>query len=540
MSTNEIQQIRRRTIAVGSGKGGVGKSTTAVNLAIIAAKLGKRVGLIDLDPLSNLATILDIPSTVLESARSGVVSSSASLDDATVELFPRIDLLFPRPKLTRGDSARLMGALFGRMTGQLLNRYDLLLLDMPAGIGHDENLAFLPFVGTLLIVTNPEPTSHVSAGGYVRVALEVAPELQIRFWHNKYREAPEGSFDPTDVIGNYNRLVDDDLRVSAAHASRISAVATVPDDRSLDLLQQSVSVEVHMLAKLLEAMEMMHRAVIADLQIDSSMDRAAANRLRYFLARQDGAESYEEIIQDALAYHGSAIEAGGTHGGRGSGLDDDAIRVFVQRYASQPMIEPLRRAISAVQAAAEAGADQERLFATTLSDRRPVQRAEIATRALLTAVKNSHPNHFMSNLAGIALCYLSILKLVSSRRVRSLISSVVPRRTENGRILRDRRVQIRSLIEKNEIYHRRYFALVRMLYPILVRQIRKMVDTFNWNQLLLRDSAGGINSNAYLKLLTHVLHDSLHAGLGVYVGFRYSAAGRAMEEGAKRLLRDMG
>ncbi|MEE8441042.1 MAG: hypothetical protein V3S41_04910, partial [Spirochaetia bacterium] len=458
-------------------------------------------------------------------------STDGSLDDATVELFPRIDLLFPRPKLTRGDSVRLMGMLFRRSIGQLVNRYDLLLLDMPAGIGHDENLAFLPHVGTLLIVTNPEPTSHVSAGGYVRVALEVAPELKVRFWHNKYRETSEGGFDSTDVIGNYNRLVDEELRVPTDQASRISAVATVPDDRSLDLLQQSISVEVHMLAKLLEAVAMMHRTVIADIQIDGSLDRAAADRLRYFLAGQEGTESFEEIVQGAIAYH----RAGGE-----SAAGDTSVRAFVRRYAGQPVIAPLRRAISAIGAAAEAGADQERLFATTLGDRRPIQRAESATRALLTAVNKARPNPFLSNLAGVALCYLAILKLVSSRRVRSLISSVVPRRTENGRTVRDRRVQIRSLIEKNQIYHQRYFTLVKLLYPVLVQQVRRMSTASNWNDLLLRDSTGGINRNAYLKLLTHVLHDSLHAGLGVYVGFRYSAAGRAMEEGAKRLLRSMG
>jgi MinD-like ATPase involved in chromosome partitioning or flagellar assembly len=317
MSTTTSHQLRQRTIAVGSGKGGVGKSTTAVNLAIIAAKYGKRVGLIDLDPLSNLSTILDIPASALEAARTAVITTGTSLDDNTVELFPRIDLIFPRPKLSRGDSAKVMGLLFRRATEQLLNRYDVLFLDMPAGIGHDENLAFLPFVGTLLIVTNPEPTSHVSAGGYVRVALDVAPDIQVRFWHNKYREIAEGEFDPSDVIGNYNRLADEDLRVSDRQASRIQAVATVPHDRSLDLLQQSVSVEVHMLAKLLESLDMMHRAVIADLQVDQSLDRDAVNRLRYFLARQDGVSSKDEMVQGAAP--GDACGGGGSRGRGGPG-----------------------------------------------------------------------------------------------------------------------------------------------------------------------------------------------------------------------------
>ncbi len=51
---------RRNPIAVSSGKGGVGKTITACNLAIYYARKGLRVGLVDLDPLSDVASLLDI------------------------------------------------------------------------------------------------------------------------------------------------------------------------------------------------------------------------------------------------------------------------------------------------------------------------------------------------------------------------------------------------------------------------------------------------------------------------------------------------
>lgn len=530
-------RLRSRVLAVGSGKGGVGKSTTSVNLAITAARTGRRVGIVDLDPLSNVATILDVRESDLERVRERVDRGERSLDEQTVRLFGNVDLLFPRPKLGRGESARLRASLFGEAADELYRRYDLVICDMPAGIGREENLAFLPYVGLLIVVTNPEPTSHVSAGGYVRVALEIRPDLPVAFWHNRYREILPGGFHPTDVIGNYNRYVDDELRIAPDAGRRFATAAIVPDDPSLNLLQQTLSFEAHVLGKVLDAAQMLHKSVIASIQAAGVIGADEANELRFYLSSHAGTLSADELSDEAADHLRAARTAEPPTGH--AGIDAAGVDTFIRRYADHPLTAPLREAIVSIERAAEHVVDQQRLFAAGTADRRPLLQAATATRRLLDRVNRHASSAFERNLGGVLLCYLATLLICASPRVRQLITDVIPRRKEGGRIVRDRRTQIHNLIERNEAYHRRYFALVRKLFPVLVHQINRLVDQAGWSSLMLRSPDGSVSKNAYLKLLTHALHDSLHAGLGVYVGFRYNNAGRAIEEGAKKVLSGM-
>jgi flagellar biosynthesis protein FlhG len=529
---------------VGSGKGGVGKSTTSVNLAITAAKSGRRVGIIDLDPLSNIATILDVREDDLARVGERVGQAAGELADQTLALFKNVDLLFPRPKLSRGESARLRAALFRDAAGELLGRYDLVICDMPAGIGREENLAFLPFVGALIVVTNPEPTSHVSAGGYVRVALEIRPDLPILFWHNRHREFVAGGFHPTDVIGNYNRYVDDELQINGQVADRVTHAATIPDDPSLNLLQQTLSFEAHVLGKLVDATQMLHKAIIAGIQADGALGDETANELRFYLSSHSGALTEDDLAGEAASFlqarepvAGHEVRGHGDRTDHGEGIDGAGVDEFIRRYADHPLTSAVRETIVVVEQAAEHVVDQQRLFAAGKADRRPIKLASMQLRRLLDRVRKHASSQFERNLGGILLCYLAILLISSAPRVQELVLRVVPRRDEGGKVVRDRRAQIHNLIERNDDYHRRYFNLVRRLYPVLVQQINRLVDASGWNDLMLRSSDGTLNKNAYLKLLTHVLHDSLHSGLGVYVGFRYNSAGRAIEEGARRVLR---
>ena len=77
-----------RTIAVMNQKGGVGKTTTTVNLGAALAELGKRVCLVDLDPQAHLTINYGV-----EPSASGVADAPVSLYDVLVEEKPFLEAI---------------------------------------------------------------------------------------------------------------------------------------------------------------------------------------------------------------------------------------------------------------------------------------------------------------------------------------------------------------------------------------------------------------------------------------------------------------
>ncbi len=142
-----------RIVAVGAGKGGVGKSTVAVNLAIALANQGKRVGLLDADIHGPSAAIM-----------TGTVDHRATGDaqqrviPATAHGLQVISIAFLMPK----DQAAVIwrGPMVGKMVTQLLTgvawgELDYLIVDLPPGTG-DAVLSLsqtVPLDGAIVVTT---------------------------------------------------------------------------------------------------------------------------------------------------------------------------------------------------------------------------------------------------------------------------------------------------------------------------------------------------------------------------------------------------
>ncbi|MCX7011621.1 MAG: MinD/ParA family protein [Candidatus Sumerlaeota bacterium] len=154
-------------IAVTSGKGGVGKTSFAANVAIALQKRRKRVLVLDADlGLANIDVILGLrPQYDLHHVIEGVkrVSEILVRGPAGIEILPAGSGVETMGELDEGAKVRLMDAL-----EEIEGRYDIVLIDTGAGISANVIYFNLAAQATVVVVT-PEPTSRTDAYALIKI-----------------------------------------------------------------------------------------------------------------------------------------------------------------------------------------------------------------------------------------------------------------------------------------------------------------------------------------------------------------------------------
>jgi flagellar biosynthesis protein FlhG len=164
-----------RIIAITSGKGGVGKSNIAASLAVVLARSGCRVALIDADlGMGNLDVLFGV------APRAGlaqVLDGSRRLAEVLTPLPCGVDLAVNTASSPdAADEPGFMNLLEG--LGELRHRYDCTIIDCGAGIGR-EIVDFATLADQVLVVTTPEPTAYADAYGTIKALTRQAVRARL-------------------------------------------------------------------------------------------------------------------------------------------------------------------------------------------------------------------------------------------------------------------------------------------------------------------------------------------------------------------------
>ena len=222
LEAESLQSRNAKVITITSGKGGVGKTNFAVNMAIAMSKLGKRVVVIDADfGLANIEVLLGI---IPKRGFADLFSQKRSIEE----------VLTPGPMgisfISGGSGFTNMANVNEEHLCQIIENFeqldtlaDIVLIDTGAGISKSVT-AFVLASNETVIVTTPEPTSITDAYAIIKTAREeMTHPLNFKLLVNRVESKDEGA----EI---YNRL----SRVCSRFLSiEIENLGAIPYDHNL-------------------------------------------------------------------------------------------------------------------------------------------------------------------------------------------------------------------------------------------------------------------------------------------------------------------
>jgi flagellar biosynthesis protein FlhG len=158
---------RGKVIAITSGKGGVGKTNIAVNLALAIAGFGKKTLLVDLDlGLANIDILMDVE---IRFNLSHVISGKKKFEEVIVPAYDKLYLVAGATGVERlANLTDVERRILVNMLDDIENKFDYIIFDTGAGVSKN-TIDFVATADDAIIITTPEPTAIIDAYTIVKM-----------------------------------------------------------------------------------------------------------------------------------------------------------------------------------------------------------------------------------------------------------------------------------------------------------------------------------------------------------------------------------
>jgi len=226
-SSPAAKAARARITAVTSGKGGVGKTFLAANLAAALARRGERVLVLDADlGLANLDVVLNLhPKITLHD----VFTGKNELEDAILPAPGGFSVLLAGSGLV--EYSRLTPEVRDQLLAvieKVAPRFDRILLDTGAGIS-DVVLYAVSLADEVMVVATPEPTSLTDAYATIKVLASQQHRTLIKLVVNQVSRLGEGRV----IRGQLQQVVDRYVSNGTDTPLKLEMIGEVPTDASV-------------------------------------------------------------------------------------------------------------------------------------------------------------------------------------------------------------------------------------------------------------------------------------------------------------------